>query len=123
MAKPRGYLFVDHRASPGIPADHARKYGLDPALVGEGKIFEADTINCAHCNGPKRLVPGHSYELNYCIMCGGDYICELCEAEKNKPDYKHIPFRKIVDLVATGEATALSLGVRPLLVPTRKKEL
>ena len=34
MAKSFGYLFVDHRNSPGIPEDMARKMGYEPSLVG-----------------------------------------------------------------------------------------
>jgi hypothetical protein len=56
------------------------------------------------------------------MACNGGYICDLCDAERRKPDYQHLPFRKVVDLVATGEVTAVSLGVRPLLIPTKPKE-
>jgi hypothetical protein len=57
------------------------------------------------------------------MQCGGAYICDLCDDERRKPDYVHMPFSKIVDLVASGEATVVSLGVRPILVPTGKKEI
>lgn len=30
-----GYVLIDHRASPGIPADLAVALGLDPMLVKE----------------------------------------------------------------------------------------
>lgn len=123
VQRARGHLIVDHRASPGIPEPIARKMGYDPKLVAEGKIYEADTINCAHCNAPKRLAPGKPELLEFCILCNADYICDACAAEKLKPDYVHLPFRKIVDLVGAGEATAVNLGVRPLLVPTKGKEL
>lgn len=123
MNQPKGYLFVDHRASPGIPADKARAMGLEPSLVGEGKMMEADTLMCAHCNSPVIINPLRTRERAYCMECGGKYICDLCNAARLRPDYQHLPFRQIVDLVATGEATAVTLGVRPLLVPNRKKEL
>lgn len=123
MDRPKGHLIVDHRASPGIPEDLARRWGYDPKTVAEGKVYEADTMNCAHCNAPKRLTPGRPEELEFCILCNGDYICDPCAAEKLKPDYKHLPFRKIVDLVGAGEATAVRLGVRPLLVSTKGKEI
>jgi hypothetical protein len=123
MSQPKGYLFVDHRASPGIPRDKAQQLGLDPLLVGEGKVMEADTIFCAHCNQPVILNPLRTRERAHCAACAGRYICDMCNVERLRPDYQHLPFRKIVDLVAAGEATAVCLGVRPLLVPTGKKEI
>jgi hypothetical protein len=117
-----GYLFVDHRASPGIPEELARRMGYEPALVGEGKVLEAATLMCLHCNQPVVLNPLRTRERAFCMQCGGGYICDLCDGERRKPDYVHLPFKKVVDLVATGEATALSLGVRPLLIPTKPKE-
>ena len=123
MSKPYGHLLIDHRASPGISEDKARQMGLEPSLVGEGKVMEADTMMCAHCNRPVIMNPLRTRERAYCMSCGGAYICDLCNAERLKPDYQHLPFRQIVDLVATGKATAVRLGVRPLLIPTSKKEL
>ena len=123
MAKPYGYLFVDHRASPGIPADKARQMGYEPSQVGEGKVMEADTMTCAHCRDIFIKNPLRTRERYYCMECGGDYICDLCNLERLKSDYVHLPFQQIVDLVATGEFTPVTLGVRPLLVATRKKEV
>jgi hypothetical protein len=120
MAKSFGYLFVDHRNSPGIPEDVARKMGYEPSLVGEGKLMEADTMTCAHCKNIIVRNPDRTRERYYCMACGGDYICDLCNIERLKPDYKHLPFQKIVDLVGAGEAIAVQLGVQPLLVPTKK---
>jgi hypothetical protein len=118
-----GRLFVDHRASPGIPEDKARQLGLEPSLVGEGKVMEADTIFCAHCNQCVVINPLRTRERYYCMACAGAYICDLCNAERLRPDYNHLPFRQIVDIVAAGDATPVTLGVRPLLVPTKPKEL
>ena len=123
MAKSFGYLFVDHRNSPGIPEDVARKMGYEPSLVGEGKLMEADTMMCAHCNRPVIMNPMRTRDRAYCMGCGGQYICDLCDAERRKPDYKHLPFNKIKDLVGAGEAIAVQLGVQPLLVPTKKTSL
>lgn len=120
--KNEGYLFVDHRASPGIPEDKARLMGYEPSQVAEGKVLEAATIQCFHCNAILVINPRRTRERAYCMACNGGYICDLCDAERRKPDYQHLPFRKVVDLVATGEVTAVSLGVRPLLIPTKPKE-
>ena len=123
MAKSFGYLFVDHRNSPGIPESMARRMGCDPALVGEGKLMEVDTMMCVHCNRPVIKNPLRDRERAYCMACSGGYICDLCDAERRKPDYQHLPFNKIKDLVGAGEAIAVQLGVQPLLVPTKKTSL
>jgi len=118
-----GELFVDHRASPGLPPGVARQMGYEPSQVGEGKLFEAATIMCLHCNRVIIKNPLRERERAFCMQCGGAYICDLCDDERRKADYVHMPFKKIVDLVATGKATVVSLGGRPLLIPTAGKEL
>jgi len=118
-----GELFVDHRASPGLPEKLARQMGYEPSLVGEGKLLEAATLMCEHCHQIAIKNPLRSRERFSCMECGGAYICDLCNVERLRPDYVHTPFKRIVDLVATGKATAVCLGVRPLLVPTKGKEI
>ena len=123
MSKNEGELFLDHRASPGLPPAQARQLGYEPSQVGEGKLFEAATLMCVHCNQVVIRNPLREHERAFCMQCGGAYICDLCEAERRKPDYEHLPFRKIVDLVATGKVTVISLGVRPILAVTQAKEI
>lgn len=116
-----GYLMVDHRASPGIPEDAARAMGYDPKLVGEGKLYEADIMHCAHCNNPYKRNPLRTRERYSCMACSGDYICDLCNHERLQPDYVHLPFRKIRDLVGARDAFVVRLGTKPLLIPTKGK--
>ena len=123
MSKSEGELFVDHRASPGLPEDVARKMGYEPSLVGEGKLFEAATIQCVHCQQIVIRNPFRERERANCMACGGAYICDMCDDIRREPDYVHLPFKKVVDLVATGKATLVSLGARPLLIPTKGKEI
>lgn len=123
MKKPEGELFVDHRASPGIPEDKARQMGYDPSQVREGSLFEAATIMCEHCHQILVKNPLRTRERAFCMQCGGAYICDLCDDERRKPDYVHMPFKKIVELVGSGEATVVRLGVQPLLIPTKGKEI
>jgi hypothetical protein len=118
-----GELCLDHRASPGLPPAMARQLGYDPSQVGEGKLFEAATIMCEHCHRIVVKNPLRERERAFCMQCSGAYICDLCDDERRKPDYVHMPFKKIVDLVATGRATLVSLGVRPVLIPTTGKEI
>ena len=65
MGQREGYLYVDHTASPGIPADLAVQLGLDPHLVREGKIFEAATLTCSHCKGTE--MRGRARERALCL--------------------------------------------------------
>ena len=44
-----GYLFIDHRNSPGMPDAMMVRAGY-PAGSGKG-LFECDTLQCAHCGG------------------------------------------------------------------------
>jgi hypothetical protein len=123
MPKPEGELFVDHRASPGLTPKQARAAGMPSGVAGEGTLFEAATIQCTHCQQIAIKNPFRDRERAFCMQCGGAYICDFCDAERRKPDYQHLPMKKIVDLVATGKATVVSLGVRPLLIPTKEKEI
>lgn len=115
--KREGYLLVDHRASPGIPADAARRMGYDPGLVGEGKVLEAATLSCAHCGTKNVINTNRTRERASCFQCAGKYICDLCDAERRKPDYVHRPMAQIIDMVGSGKFIAAQLGVRPLLIP------
>jgi hypothetical protein len=36
-----------------------------------------------------------------------------------KPDYVHMPFRKIKELVGAGDVVAVQLGCHPILIPTK----
>jgi hypothetical protein len=123
MKNPEGELFVDHRASPGLSPEAAARLGYDPSQVSEGKLFEAATLMCHHCQQVAIKNPLRTRERAFCLACGGAYICDLCDDERRKPDYVHLPIKKVIDLVATGKVTPLSLGVRPLLVPTSRKEI
>jgi hypothetical protein len=123
-ASPEGELFVDHRASPGIPPELARRMGYeDPHLVSEGKLLEAAILTCRHCRQPSIKNPLRTRERYFCMECGGAYICDPCNLERLQPNYTHMPFEKIVDLVATGKVTVECLGVRPLLIPTKPTEI
>lgn len=97
MAKQTGYLFVDHRASPGLPENVARWAGYDPRLCREGKMFEADTMTCAHCKGVVVKNPLRTRDRHYCTKCSGHYICDGCAYMASQSDYVHTPFGKVVE--------------------------
>ena len=91
-----GYLHVDHSASPGLPEWFARRNGYDPALVGEGKVFEADTYGCPHCGGVVVKNPLRQRPRELCLKCNA-FICDTCHAVSTNPDYVHQTFVQIAE--------------------------
>lgn len=104
-----GYLMIDHRASPGLPDDIARKTGLDPAQTREGKLFETPTLTCSHCKCSVVKNPLRQRERAYCRKCD-HYICDYCAMAADKPDYSHTPFDKIIDNHVNHAAKGVILG-------------
>jgi len=113
----QGEIMLDHRASPGIPAGKAEQMGLDPALVGEGRMSHMATLGCAHCNAVVVLQPLRTRERGHCFKCNR-YVCDYCAADMRRPDYDHRPFEKVVDLVGSGKFTLQGPLWNPLLIPT-----
>jgi len=97
MADKLGYLFVDHRASPGLTPEQARLNGYDPKLAAEGKLFEADTMRCAHCPNVVIRNPDRIRARSSCLKCGDKYICDNCAFLASQPDYVHKPFQAKLD--------------------------
>ena len=102
MFKQMGYLMVDHRASPGLSEEAARWAGYDPRLAGEGKVFEADTLSCAHCGGTVVKNIFRTRERHSCKKCSDKYICDGCAYLASQPDYVHTPIVKVIDQVKSG---------------------
>jgi hypothetical protein len=97
--KQQGYLLVDHRASPGLTEQQALAAGYDPRLSGEGKVYEADTMTCAHCKTVVVKNPLRTRDRPHCYQCD-HYICDIC-AVKAKTEDTHMPFSKYLDLTLT----------------------
>src|SRR6185369_6445733 len=97
MAQREGFLLIDHRASPGIPADVATQIGMDPKLVGEGRMLEAATLTCAHCKTVIVRNPYRTRERARCPKCSHKYLCDICAFHATLPDYNHKPFEAKVD--------------------------
>ncbi len=101
-----GYLMIDHRASPGLPADFFHKIGLAAVAlpaVGEGAMYECPTMTCVHCNAVVILNPLRTRPRGYCRRCD-DYVCDspVCSAECR-------PFEQIIDEVQEGKSLNLPL--------------
>jgi hypothetical protein len=109
--KQQGYLIIDHQASPGLSEADALKAGLDPKLVGEGKVFEADTLTCAHCKTTQVKNTLRTRARSTCAKCNHHYICDLCAARAQAPDYTHFPYDKFRDLTMDGYQLAHAIGV------------
>lgn len=114
--KNEGYLLIDHRASPGMPADFYRKLGMDAPAVGEGKMLESHTLTCKHCNTPVILNPERVRARGHCRKCDG-YICDPCVALRDCT-----PFSKILDQ-AESQAYRAQQNNLALGFSLRKKEL
>lgn len=97
--KQMGYLMVDHRASPGLSEQEAIYAGYDPKFSGEGKVYEADTMTCAHCKNVIVKNPLRTRDRPHCHQCD-HYICDVC-AVKAKTESVHMPFSKFLDLTIT----------------------
>src|SRR3990167_233972 len=115
LREKEGYLLVDHRASPGIPANIARQSGYDPALCGEGKTFEAATMTCAHCTNSVILNPERVRKREYCNKCDA-YICDYCHIARTMPDYQHASYEKVSDLLLNDAEKGTNLGSSLILL-------
>ena len=118
LQRHEGYLFVDHRASPGLPEDIARKSGYDPKHCGEGKLFEAATLTCSHCGCSYVKNPLRTRERAYCQKCD-HYICDGCDSVRHNPDYKHLPYKALAERVYRAEplGSPQELLNSPIIIP------
>lgn len=112
----KGYILVDHRASPGLPPDIAIACGYHPDQVGEGKILEANTLTCSHCKGVQIMNPLRTRERGHCFKCN-HYICDTCWAQSRLPDYSHTPYEKKAEDIINAVVKGHTLGSRTILRP------
>ena len=115
---PEGYLLIDHRCSPGIPEELARRNGLPPELVREGRVLEMKTKSCRHCGGVVVLNPDRLRERHSCLACGGAFVCDACKAASLEPGYTHRSFEQIADMVRSGRYTLGGDPAAPVLIPS-----
>jgi hypothetical protein len=114
----QGELEVDHRASPGIPAEPARRMGYDPLDVREGAVARMATAFCPHCGSHVVLNPERKRARNMCFSCNS-YICDGCAAAMRDPDYRHLTFAELAEKLKSGRFTAIGESMSRLkLIPT-----
>jgi hypothetical protein len=114
-----GELFVDHRASPGIPDTVAQRMGYYPNQVREGAVFECATLGCKHCGSCVVLNPMRTRERAWCSVCDV-YICDCCDYLRKQPGYVHRTFAEIADLVRGGKFTVSGTFSNLTLTPVEK---
>jgi len=100
-----GWVMVDHRASPGIPAEKARQLGYRAEDVREGGVYETVTYGCDHCGTCYVKNPWRTRPREHCFKCNRD-ICDGCYAAMQHPDYVHKTFRQLFEEDAASRQTA-----------------
>jgi hypothetical protein len=89
-----GHLLVDHRASPGLDPEIARRMGYEPEFCREGKLYEQATLTCCHCTTIMIKNPERTRPRENCPKCDHSYLCDYCYAASQRPDYVHNPMVK-----------------------------
>ena len=109
-----GYMQIDHRNSPGMPQEYCERFGLP---VGKGSMVEMDVLQCGHCTQLLLRNPWRNRERAWCMFCDS-YLCDSCDGIRREPDYQHITWRVVIQLVRSGEAQLLegSTHGRPKLL-------
>jgi hypothetical protein len=87
-----GYLFIDHRASPGMP---------DSKYLREGSVYEADTLWCSHCSMVMVRNPDRTRDRGHCPKCN-EYLCDWCAAAYHE-NLICRPFKQVVDDLKSGK--------------------
>ncbi len=115
-----GYLFIDHRASPGLPAPMCEAMGIPGNSLREGSVYEAPTLGCEHCGGCVVMNPARTRERAWCAACDR-YICDWCAAAQREPDYVHRTVRQIHELLLAGWTMAGGSMSKPVMIPPQRK--
>src|SRR5690348_15615409 len=72
-----GELFIDHRNSPGLPAEIAVQMGVPIKMVGKGQTLELAFYVCSHCDAEIILNPERVRPREMCMKCHMP-ICDQC---------------------------------------------
>lgn len=90
MKEKPGYLFIDHRFSPGLGGD----------LAG-GTLFETDTLTCNHCKIVSIKNKDRTRERGECFKCN-QYLCDNCAIAFKITNICR-PFSQVVDDLLDGK--------------------
>ena len=108
-----GWLYVDHRFTPGVSDDVQQAAGL-PVGTGRG-LFEAATITCSHCQTVVVKNPFRTRERAYCAKCD-HYLCDNCGAIRAANGGECRSFKQLVE--ETQEQAALAEQRGSIILPT-----
>jgi hypothetical protein len=78
-----GELLVDHRNSPGVPAELLVQFDLPLELSKHSKVAEFPTFTCKHCQTVVIMNPERTRQRNFCKGCN-HLICDPCAAIKHR---------------------------------------
>lgn len=78
-----GELLIDHRNSPGVPAELLHAAGL-PTEAGRG-VYEAPIYTCGHCQAGVFVVVTAFGGREKRYVCGGckHVLCDACAKQKS----------------------------------------
>lgn len=97
-----GELLLDHRNSPGVPADMLRQVGLPPE-AGHG-LYRCPTYTCNHCQKGVNVIVGALGTREKRYVCSGcrKVLCEECARRKSLTGVCE-PFEEKIEIyLATG---------------------
>lgn len=91
-----GILLLDHRNSPGVPAEMLRQAGL-PDSAGRG-LYETPIYTCAHCQAGVPVIVKAFGVREHRFVCSGcqKVLCNRCALRKSVTGLCE-PFEKKVD--------------------------
>lgn len=95
LQRHEGYLLIDHRNSPGVPADVMIAQGIAPEAGRQDSIFETSTFTCSHCETVVVMNPKRTRSRGYCSKCD-HYVCDECEAKRFASGVC-LPFKAMVE--------------------------
>lgn len=98
-----GYLYIDHRNSPGVPDEIMVPLGYAPG-AGRG-LYESACYTCSHCHRQVVIEPKRTRERGYCRKCSSR-ICDPCTAIMART-LECRPMAQIID-------AALEEAIKPL---------
>lgn len=112
-----GYLCIDHRNTPGMPARLLAAMGPEAISAPAGQRLEVKIFTCSHCQRQLIENPERKRARAYCPSCD-HYICDLCEGQRLKTGC--MPIAKVFDVlqerVARGKPLVLyDYAGRPLV--------
>lgn len=79
LRRQEGYFLLDNRDTPGVPDEVARPLAPDLPMGFNraGRLFEAPTVTCSHCQTVVVINPDRQRERPFCRKCN-HYVCDSC---------------------------------------------